>query len=192
MNERIFKKNVLLVIGVYFVAIIIGILLKAYDPSKDAPVYGTFKDLVPLIIAIPAAWLGYCFQRRQAYLKDIRDLWSKMILAFQDTIQYTHLSEPPQAEYGKVLKALSIATEELRAVFVNIGEDGANVGLFPFESIKSIHDKISLLGFGTKFDTEQAKITRREIIELWKKLRKHFLSELERGLPANADSPYLK
>lgn len=192
MNERIFKQNVLLVIGVYFVAIIIGILLKAYDPSKDALLYGTFKDLVPLIIAIPAAWLGYCFQRRQAYLKDIRDLWSKIISAFQDSVQYTHLSEPPQDEFAKVLKALSIATEELRAVFVNIGDDGANVGLFPFESIKSIHDKISLLGFGGGFDTEQAKITRREIIQLWKKLRKTFLSELERGLPANADSPYLK
>lgn len=193
MNERIFRRNVFLVIAVYGLAIAVGIGLKLLDPSnKDAPVYATFKDLVPLIIAIPAAWLGYCFQRRQAYLKDVRDLWSKLVVAVQESVQYTHLRAPEQAEYGRVLKSLSVTTEELRAIFANVGEAEGRVGLFPFESIKEIHGKVSALGFGDQFKPETAAKARQEIVILWKKLRSHFLSELERGVPARADSPFLQ
>jgi hypothetical protein len=193
VNERTFRRNVLLVIGVYGVAIAVGIGFKLLDPTnKDAPVYTTFKDMVPLIIAIPAAWLGYCFQRRQAYLKDVRELWSKLVMAVQDSVQYTHLRAPEQADYARVLKSLSITTEELRAVFVNVGEAEGKAGLFPFESIKDIHGKISALGFAGQFRGEEAAKARGEIVDLWKRLRSHFLSELERGLPARADSPFLQ
>lgn len=192
MNERVFRRNVLVVIAVYGVAIAVGIGLRLLDTcNKDAPVYTTFKDLVPLIIAIPAAWLGYCFQRRQAYLKDVRDLWSKMVVAVQDSLQYTFLLEPGQPEYGRVLKGLSITMEELRAVFENVGEGESRIGLFPFESIKSIYGKVSDLGFGAQFKPKEAKQAREEILILWKKLRSHYLSELERGIPVRPDSPFL-
>ena len=191
MNERKFKQNVVGVITIYCLAIAFGIAFKIHDPSKDAPLYTTFKDLVPLIIAIPAAWLGYCFQRRQSYLKDVRELWSKIVVAVQDSIQYTHLSNAEQLLYGNVLKGLSVATEELRAVFTNIGEGEEQVGLFPFESLKSIHEHISVLGYN-EISSDEASSTRHEIVESYKKLRRHFLTELERGIPSNVDSPFLQ
>ena len=95
MNQRAFRRNVIFVIALYMSAIIAGIWLKLLDPyNNEAPAYSTFKDLIPLLIAIPAAWLGYCFQRRQAYLKDVRELWSKLVASVQDAIQYTHLPAP--------------------------------------------------------------------------------------------------
>src|SRR5262245_44070945 len=115
MNERQFRRNVLGVIGVYVAVILIGLLLKLHFPDKDNPIYVTFKDLVPLFIAIPAAWLGYCFQRRQSYLKDVRDLWSKLVSSVQKAIQYTHLEKTEQPAFAAVNESLSTVTEELRA-----------------------------------------------------------------------------
>jgi hypothetical protein len=191
MNQRLFKTNVILVIVIYAAAILTGAILKANYPDKDAPPYEAFKDLVPLIIAIPAAWLGYCFQRRQAYLKDVRELWTTLVIAYEKSLQYTHLQNPSQIEYGDTLYTISCAIEELRAVFINIGESGDTAGLFPFESIKCIHRKISTLGFGNNFKQNNPKAIRDQINEIWKNLRRHFLNNLQRGLPETADSPYL-
>ncbi len=192
MNARVFRQNVFVVIAIYSLAIVIGVGLKILDPSnKDAVAYGTFKDIIPLIIAIPAAWLSYCFQRRQAYLKDVRDLWSKMVGSFQDAVQYTHLNAPEQQEYARVLKSLSATIEEIRAVFANVGAEEINIGLFPFESIKQMRDEIADLGFGKNFKGETAKPVRDKIVACWKKLRTHFLLELERDIPVKVDSPFL-
>ncbi len=65
MNQRVFIRNLRFVSTDYLIALVIGIALKMHYPEKNAAVYSAFKDLPPLIIAIPAAWLGYCLQRRQ-------------------------------------------------------------------------------------------------------------------------------
>ncbi|KIG11208.1 hypothetical protein BurMR1_1868 [Burkholderia sp. MR1] len=193
MNKRAFRRNVFWVIGVYAIALAVGIVLRLHDPSnKDAPAYATFKDLLPLIIAIPAAWLGYCFQRRQSYLKDVRDLWSKLAISVQDAIQYTHLTAPEQLDYAKVMKGLSVVTEEVRAVFANVGEAERRIGLFPFEGIKDIHDEVSRLGFGEVFTVERAREARQKIVAHWKELRWHYLTELERKAPARSHSPFFE
>ncbi|WP_157379456.1 hypothetical protein [Burkholderia ubonensis] len=192
MNERIFRRNVLCVIGVYIAAVAIGIVLRLLDTRPDALPYATFKDLVPLIIAIPAAWLGYCFQRRQSYLKDVRELWSKMVLSVQEAVQYTYVDTPTQSDYARTLKGLSVAIEEIRGVFANVGEAERRVGIFPFEGVKDIHKAISRLGFGDAFSRASADGARREIVQLWKRLRRHYLCELERDAPHQPDSPFLE
>ena len=193
MNARIFRRNVIIVISVYAAAIVVGVVLRLLDTNnKDALPYSTFKDLVPLIIAIPAAWLGYCFQRRQSYLKDVRELWSKMVGPVQDAIQYTYLNSPAQSDYARVLKGLSVAIEEVRGVFANVGAAEQCIGLFPFEGLKEIHKKISRLGFDERFEREAADGARREIVEGWKEHRRSFLTELERDTPVRPDSPYLE
>jgi hypothetical protein len=80
----------------------------------------------------------------------------------------------------------------LRAVFTNVGEAQGQAGLFPFESIKVIYAKVSELGFGEKFVPNVASVVRKDIVQLWKRMRRHFLMELERGLPAQVDSPFLE
>ena len=192
MNARAFRRNILTVIAFYALVVTGLVLARSLDTKEYEHVYSTLKDAVPLLIATPAAWLGYCLQRRQAYLKDVRELWSKLVLAVQEAIQYTHLVNPPQVEFAKVNRSLSVAIEELRAVFANIGEREREVGLFPFEKIKKIQSTISKLGFGVAVTPDLARNARAEIIGNWKLLRSHFLSELERGVPVNPDSPFLK
>ena len=82
MTSRRFRKNLLVVIGIYCAACALGVGLAAFCPSR----YSVFKDLVPLIVAIPAAWLAYCFQRRQAFLKDVHELWIALVNAFEDAV----------------------------------------------------------------------------------------------------------
>jgi hypothetical protein len=192
MNANQFKWNVVGVIIVYALLIVIGILLRSCFHGEKSVVYGTFDDLVPLAIAIPAAWLAYCFERRQAYLKDVRDLWSRLIASTQEAIQYTHLENHTQPEFAKTLKSISITIEELRGVFSNIGERAAIPVLFPFESMKNIHNSISNLGFGEQANPEKASQARTEVIKNWKKLREHFLAECARGVPIKPDSPFLQ
>lgn len=231
MNGRRFRKWVKIVIALYGATIVIGVLLKVFFPGKDDPIYNGFKDLIPFAVAIPAAWLGYCFQRRQAFLKDTRELWTKLVGAVQEALQYTHATTALQSDYGRVLKGLSTAIDELRAVFSNFGEAEAQIGLFPFESLKRIFSLVSSLGFGwtteqpdttvsadpTTVDAEpqstdravileqtmgspgasavaaasKAKSVRKQILAEWKNLRKHFLTELERGEPGQANTPYI-
>jgi len=192
MNARTFRRNVLTVIAFYALVTTALVLARQLDATKHEHVYATLKDAIPMLIAIPAAWLGYCLQRRQSYLKDVRDLWSKLVAAVQEAIQYTHLHSPPQADFAKVCKTLSIAIEELRAVFANIGERQKAAGLFPFEKLKTIQSTITTLGFGEGVTPQMARDARAEIVGNWKLLRGHFLSELERGVPAKPDSPFLK
>lgn len=191
MSAAAIKRNVQLVMLIYVAAIFLGVALRYYDNTTNALFYATYKDIGLLIVAIPAAWLGYCFQRRQSYLRDMHDLWSKMVAAVQDAIQYTHLVTAEQKQFGAVLRTLSIAIDEMRATFSNLGEDEYTIGLYPFESLKSIRRTVSSLGFG-QIDPAKAALARCEIVHRWKELRRHFLAELERGIPRSADSPFLR
>jgi hypothetical protein len=192
MNARRFKRHVLIVIIIYAVAIATLFALRMLSTTTYPNAYATFKDALPLIIAIPALWLGYCLQRRQTYLKDVRDLWSKLVVAGQGAIQYTHLPAPEHSDYTEILTTLTVTIEEIRGVFSNVGEAEFAGGIYPFEGIKEIHRLVSKLGWGNEFTTEQAEVTRREIVSQWKLVRDHYLSELERGVPVKPDSPYLK
>lgn len=191
MDARAFRKQVLLVVSAYILLLLLGVALRLTFPAKESLPYSTFNDLMPLAIAIPAAWLGYCVQRRQAYLKDVRELWSKVLGAVQDAIQYTHLVNPPQTEFAKVQRSLSIAVDEVRAVFANIGEGEGKIGLYPFEGLREIQDATSSFGFGEAADAARGAATRKEITRKWKEVRRHFLAECARGYPLNPHSPYL-
>ena len=192
MTERQFRANVISVIAVYLVVIASALVVRSMYPEKDALPYNTIRDLIPLVLAIPAAWLVYCFQKRQAYLHDVRTLWTKMIAATQEAIQYTHLTSPDQQTFASVQKSLSSVIDELRGVFVNLGESRSCVGLYPFEGMKTILRIVSEIGYGstvTKLKSDNARV---KIVEEWKKLRRSFLSECARGAPIRPDSPYLE
>lgn len=191
MNEKRFRKNVILILVVYAAAIAALIVVRVHFPDEKSIEYNTLRDLIPLIIAIPAAWLAYSFQRRQSYLKDVRDIYSHMVSATQDAIQYTHLEKPNQSDFGRVQKSLSSAIEEIRAVFLNLGQSEERVGLFPFEGMKTIVRVLNELGFGDQLTPEASRKARSKIIGEWKEVRKHFLSECARGVPINPHSPFL-
>ncbi|MBC8229309.1 hypothetical protein H8E77_07180 [bacterium] len=56
--------------------------------------YSFYKDILPIFIMIPAAYIAYAFQQRTSYLQALRNLWKQLIPAVQAAIQYTYLEEP--------------------------------------------------------------------------------------------------
>jgi len=94
------------------------------------PVVTCFSNV---LFGVAAAYLAYCFQRRQAFLASLRDLSAKCIDAKSDPIEYTHDPNPSQERFGKAHRSISTAIDMVRAVYFTIGESGTDIGPFPFE-----------------------------------------------------------
>jgi len=107
-------------------------------------------------------------------------------------IQYTHLTAPDRKEYSEVLLKLSIAIDEVRALFRNLNETAEGGGLYPFEPLKATYQVISVLGFGANFDAVRAESARRGVEDLWKRLQPVFLHEFDREDPSRFASPFLE
>lgn len=178
-------------ISVYILCIIIGISLKYHYPETNNPIYTTFKDLIAFLIAIPAAWLGYCFSRRISYLQHLQSLWTHVNSSIQQVIQYTHLPNPEPDDYANVQLVICTMIDEIRGVFKNLGENRTDGGLYPFEELKKIQKIHSSLGFGDTFTEEIATDSRKKIILNWKNVRVPFLSEFDREEPTFPSSPFL-
>jgi hypothetical protein len=169
---------------IYLFAIGLGIILRVIDQDiKNSLLYSTYKDLLPLIIAIPAAYLAYAFQRRNNYVQALRKLWTDLIGAVQDARNYTYAGSATFEEYTKTLSRLSMVIEEARGVFLNIKATKGNVGFFPFEPIKEIYDDIENLGFADKATDEEKNDVRRRINKRWKLVREQLLKEFDRDVP---------
>lgn len=187
MTRRQLRWAIAGVIGVYVAAVIIGLLLYV----SAAPIYQSFRDVIPFIFAIPAAYLGYCFQRRQSYMESLRTLWSQLVRAVQRAIIYTYDPTPTQQEYADVITALSIAIDEVRGVYKNIGEAPDRIGVYPYEPIKEIYKAVRALGYG-EISEEQRDLARQRLIGHWQSIRANFLDEFDRAEPGKIVSPYIE
>jgi hypothetical protein len=134
--------------AIYLIAMFTGIGLRVRHPEEQDLVYGTFKDLIPFIIAIPAAWLGFCFQRRSSYVQQLRAFWSDLVTVVQSSVQYTYITSPTQEDYGTTIVAVTRAIDEVRGIFKNLRERPGQIGLYPFESLKDIKRALDDLWFG--------------------------------------------
>jgi hypothetical protein len=190
MTRKKLRNIIILVISLYFLAVILGITIYNTDTTDKKSNYAVFKDLIPFMIAIPIAFLGFCFQKRANYTQALRPLWSNLIISVNTAIQFTHQNTTTQKEYGESLMLLSASIDEVRGVYKNIKTGTDGIGYYPFESLKSIHKIISELGFG---DTDKAKFdeARMHIKHNWKNLRQTFLLEFDRPEPTVFDSPYI-
>jgi hypothetical protein len=65
---------------------------------------------------------AFCWQRRVAFTKALFDIWQKIVVTVQDAIQYTHLKEPSQTDFAKVMHSLSCRIDDIRGAFRNVGE----------------------------------------------------------------------
>lgn len=188
MTRRRLYNATKLVIAIYAVALVAAFIFKFTLPKEF---YETYKDVLPLVIAMPAAYLAFCFQKRNTYMQALRSLWTQIIMAVQLGFRYTYITKPTEEQYTETLSKLSVAIDEVRGVFCNIDEEKDGVGLYPFEPLKEIHDKITKLGFGKDDELELQKKARSEINEKWKELRAKFLLEFDRDVPTYPSSKYL-
>jgi hypothetical protein len=191
MTQRSLFRRTLGVIAVYAVAIGLGIYLRVIYPGPASLAYETYKDLIPLIIAIPAAYLAFAFQRRTSYVQALRALWSTMVTAVQGARTYVRTDTPTRELYDQTLAGLSIAIEEARAVFKNLPVSGDDTGWFPFEPIKQIHDLVRDLGYGSHADAPRRTAASADINSMWKAMRDQLLREFDRDVPTHHHTWYV-
>lgn len=162
----------------YFVVLLIT---SSLTQSRAHDVYLFIKDMLGALIAIPAAWLANCFQRRASFLDQLRRLWSKTVEAVQGALAYTYEAEPTHDRLGATLLPLSVAIDEYRAAFR--GADAGKPGRFPYESLMEIHRLVADLGWGPRARDADRQRIRAEITARWRGLRDLLLKEFDREVP---------
>lgn len=105
-----------------------------------------------------------------------------MIEAKNELVACVEDPSPPQR--AQAYKRLSKAIDEVRGVYLNVGEDSAYRGLYPYEPL---HDVRRILrGLGESPSEQELREARDRIQNAWHALRPAFLAELE---PAEPTSP---
>lgn len=182
---------VIVVVAVYALAVMAGIYLRVKFPGKDDPVYGLYKDLLPFAIAIPAAWLGYCFQRRGSYLQALRSVYYEVVSAVNGAVDYTRWStERTEADFRKTIERLSIAVDSVRGVFENVPRKEYPLGVYPYETLKDIRLIVGWLGYGEHWRTERDR-AHNCMTKLWVLMHSALLREFDRAIPIMPISKYL-
>lgn len=169
----------------YGAAIVVGVVLRLAYSGTDAPVYQTFRDMIPLIIALPAAFLAQAFQRRAAYVQGLRAVWNDMVGAVAAALTYTELPTPSKESYADVLRRLSVAIEGVRGFYANVPSGVSTTGWFPFEPVKQIREEVKALGFGDEATAERRADANERVYAMWRRARERFLAELEVEIPTH-------
>jgi hypothetical protein len=180
MTKQRLLANVSAVISLLLILLLMAIFSRIYFRSEIS--YSIIKDFTPLLIAVAAAYLAYCFQRRQAFLVSLRDLWKEMVDAKNELIEYTHNANPDQPNFRKAHRALSKSIDLVRGVYKNVDETDEQLGLYPFEPLHDMRRSLDTLGFIDVTHEKQLE-ARNEIMRSWNALRYVFLKEFSTPEP---------
>ena len=178
------------VMTIYVSAVGLGVLL--WDPvnTPQTSSYQLYKDLMPLIIAIPAAYLAFAFQRRSSSLQALRSVWHHAVAGISAALRYTDTPMPTQEQHLEMLEKLSATIEEVRGVYKNVPAKGAPEGWYPFEPIKQIYQELRDLGFGGDATPAKRTVAREHIYAMWKPSRARLLAEFDRDRPTYHHAEY--
>lgn len=191
MTRKQFLLRIKIVIGIYLLAFLLGIALRLTDLSEGNVYYEMYKDLISFIIALPAAYLGYCIQQRVSFLQFLRAAWSNLVKAMNNAILYTRNEEPEKKEYFEMLSSLRVAIDEIRGIYKNVGERPGEHGLYPVSPILDIYQKVEKLNSFGKLpqdEVQRRKDIGESFFDIWKSVRGKILSELDRPDATEADT----
>lgn len=183
MTKKQLRRAVILVIAAYAGLGVLAFALRVFVP-EGSRLFDGYQVMVPFLFAIPAALLGYAFQQRGSYLVSLRALWSRMVQSVNLAIQYTFYETPSAHQHADALTQMAMMIDEVRGVYMNVGETKDHVGLYPYEPVKRIYHVIYELGYGS-LDPTTRKQAREAIIGHWQSIRTAFLAEFDRAEPTH-------
>ena len=152
--------------------------------------YDLVKDVCTFAAAFPVAVLAGAYQLRTSFLQQLRETWKASLEGVQEAIQFTFIESPKPEQFSLLMKKLSVAVDDFRSLYSNLGEDDQSIGYFPFEGLKGIQTAISSYYLGKDYSHENQFATRACITKSWKQVRKAILSEFDRPPPTRHDSPF--
>jgi hypothetical protein len=191
MTRKVLARWIAVAVSVYAGAVILGLVLRVVYKEPTSVVYPTYKDLIPFVIAVPAAFLAYGFQQRGSYLQGLRSLWGNMVGAIAAALTYTELPNPSKEQYAETLQRLSSTIEEVRGFYRNVPGDLATGGWYPFEPVKQIFDAVKALGFGEGATDHLRAQAHDAIYGMWKRTRAQFVTELDLAVPTHHHAAYV-
>jgi hypothetical protein len=174
MTRRGLMIRIFLAVVIYAVAIGVGCDIRFRYPKREDLHYVLYKDLIPLIVAIPAAWLAYCFQRRGSYLQQLRAAWNVAVAGAQGAIRYTSRTHPSSDDHGSVLADLGAAIDGVRGL-------SRNPDSIPIASLEAIRSLIEALGVDSQATPAQAEAARLAIQHHWEIASGRLLIEFDRA-----------
>jgi hypothetical protein len=145
--------------------------------------YTLIKDLAPLLLGVLAVLIASWYQQRMAFLAALRACWSHLIEARTSMLVY--LTSPTKSEeaYGQAYREISRATDEVRTVYRNVGEDEHHVGWYPYEPVNDMRKAFESVAGD---DREEASAAAGEAIwDAWEALRWRFLEEFSAPEPTH-------
>lgn len=167
---------------VFGVTVFLGILLLL--ALRFESFHHFLKDFASIFLAVAAAYLAYCFQRRQTFLTSLRDLWNKAIEAKAELIDYMHNPRPNQESFGKAHRSISTAIDMVRAVYCNVSESRTSIGLYPFEPLHDMRKALERMGFENVTDAQRTT-ERKNVLQAWNAFRWSFLREFSTPKPSH-------
>jgi hypothetical protein len=148
--------------------------------------YEFFKDMALLIATGGVAYITNVFQKRQAFLDNLKAEWREIIAAKSALLSYMHKPQPTHDEYVATFTQLSETIDNMRIVYKNVGETPALIGLYPFAPLHDMRRVLQTLDPRTGPATDaQRKLARDTMLESFYALRDRFLEELDLEAPDN-------
>jgi len=143
-------------------------------------VHGAIKDFTGLFIAIPGAWLAYCFSRRSAFLTILDGIWRNMVEAKGLCAAFGR--DPTEERLEAARTALSKAIDNMRSVYRNVDESETSIGLFPFEPLHDMRRALDVYAraIARADPDERARLQAQFgalVTDSWNALRCRFLKE---------------
>ena len=171
-------------VAVYLVLFgsVAGTMTFACGTPACMKVYAFQRDFTSVFISLAAAYLSYCIQQRVSFLSSLRELWRQMIAAKNALIAFTHDPTPTKQEFSDAIMELSLAIDQMRGVYRNVGESDAAIGRFPFEPLHDMRRTMEDLKWKDPSASRREK-ARAEIETAWNALRWKFLHEVSAPFP---------
>ena len=178
MTQKRLRLHLGLVGGFLFALLIGGFWLIWCMPEKAK----SFLALSPVAIALPAAYLANCFQRRALFVSSLRALWSDAVEAKGLLVRYC--LSAGQTDYYEAWTGLSNVVDKARAVYRNMGETDQEVGIRSFEPLMDMLREFEQLDPSAKAHPPFAQI-QTNVDASWKAFQDAFLEEFDRPKPSS-------
>jgi hypothetical protein len=150
-------------------------------------IYDYLKDMSLVLVTVVAAYLANVFQKRSLFLNALKEEWRNIVKAKSTLYTYTQLDSPSQEQYLAAFCAISESLDNMRAVYRNVGETDALIGLYPYAPLHDMRRALQTLkpAGGRTLTTDERDLVRDSILQSFYALRETFLEEMDLEAPDN-------
>ena len=150
-------------------------------------IYDYLKDMSLVLVTVIAAYLANVFQKRSLFLNALKEEWRNMVKAKSTLFTYTQLESPSHDQYLAAFCAISESLDNMRAVYRNVGETDALIGLYPYAPLHDMRRALQTLkpAPGRVVTADERELARDAILQSFYALRETFLEEMDLEAPDN-------